>query len=82
MVSMIDIKNEIKEPTCGYQNFGYKQILKLGGNVKVRESLYTQLIICASTILNHIETRYEGSCIVYIVLNTVHTWPIGHSSAQ
>jgi hypothetical protein len=41
-----------------------------GGFVKVRKSLYTQIIKWIKTILNHIDTRvillkYESSCLVY-----------------
>ena len=44
--------------------------LSLGGYVKVRESLYTHVIIWFNTILHHINTRailprYEGSSMVY-----------------
>ena len=70
MVSIININNGIKEPTCGYQNCNTSQIMKYGGYVKARESLYTQVIIWVSTILNHIDTKavlpgYEGLCMVY-----------------
>ena len=70
MVSIININNGIKEPTHGYQNCNTSQILIFGGYVKVRESLYTRVIIWVNTILNHIDTReflprYEGSCNVY-----------------
>ena len=67
MVSSININNGIKEPTRGYQNCN---ISLIDGYVKVRESLYTRVIIWVITILNHIDTRkivhtYEGSCMVY-----------------
>ena len=44
------------------------QILIFNGYLKVRESLYTQVIIWVNIILNHIDTRlilpiYEGSCM-------------------
>ena len=63
-------KNGIKEPTYGYQSCNNSQTLVFGGYVKVRGSLYTQVIIWMNTILNHIDTRanlpkYEGSCMVY-----------------
>jgi hypothetical protein len=54
MVSIINITNDIKEPTHGYQNYNTTQILITGGYVKVRESLYTQVL---NTTLNHIDTR-------------------------
>ena len=46
------------------------QILIFGAYVKVRESLYTQVIIWINTTLNHIDARgilprYEGSCMLY-----------------
>ena len=47
----------IKEPTYGYQNHNTNQILIFGGYVKVRESLYTRIIIWVNTILNHIDTK-------------------------
>ena len=60
----------IKEPTRGYQSCDTSQMLILGGYVKVRDSLYTRVIICVNTIVNHIDTRvvlprYESSCMVY-----------------
>ena len=56
----------IKEPNYGYQICKTNQILICGGYVKVRESLYTWLIIWVNTIPNYIDTlmifpnRYEG----------------------
>ena len=69
-VSIININNDIKESTCGYQNCRTCQILIFGGYVKVRESLYTQVIIRVNAIVNHIDTkvflpRYEGSRMIY-----------------
>ena len=57
MESLINIDNGIKEPTHGYQNCNTSQILIFGGYVKVRESLYTWVIIYVNTILNHIDIR-------------------------
>ena len=37
MVSLIDINNVIKDPTCGYENYTTIQILIFGGYVKMRE---------------------------------------------
>ena len=54
METIININNVIKEPTRGYENCNTSQILIFGGYVKVRESLYTQVIIWIKTILNHI----------------------------
>ena len=70
MVSITNINNGIKEPTCGYQKYNSSQILIFDGYVKVRESLYTQVIIWVNTSLNHIDTReilpgYQASCMVY-----------------
>ena len=70
MVSILNISNGIKEPTCGSQNCNATQILIFGGYVKMSESLYTRVIIWVITILYHTEIRvvlcrYEGSCIVY-----------------
>ena len=70
MVSITNINNGIKEPTCGYQNYNSSQILIFDGYVKVSESLYTQVIIWVNTSLNHIDTReilpgYQASCMVY-----------------
>ena len=70
MVSIININNGIKEPTCWYKNCTASQIMKYGGYVKARESLYIQVIIWVNTILNHIDTKailpsYEGLCMVY-----------------
>ena len=56
MVSIISIYNNIKESTRGYQNCNPSQTLIFGGYVKVRESLYTRVIIWVTTILNHIDT--------------------------
>ena len=53
------------------------QILIVGGCVKMRESLYNQIIIWINKdILNHIDTRtfwprYEGSCMFYIPINVI-----------
>jgi hypothetical protein len=38
MVSIFNINNGIKEPTCGYQDCYTSEILIFGGHVKVRES--------------------------------------------
>jgi hypothetical protein len=62
---MIDLK-----PTSGFQNLDTSQNLTLGGQVKVKESLYTRLIMLVNIILTHINTRAifprcEGSCMVY-----------------
>ena len=70
MVSIINFNHGIKEPTHGYQNSNTSQILIFGEYVKVRESLYTQVIIWVDNIMNHIDTRvilprYEGLYIVY-----------------
>ena len=70
MESLINIDNGIQEPTHGYQNCNTSQILIFGGYFKVRQSLYTRVIICINTILNHIDIRvilprYDGSCMVY-----------------
>ena len=54
MVSIININNGIVEPTCGYQNCIASQIVIFSEYVKVRESLYTELLyesIPISTIL-------------------------------
>ena len=40
MVSITNINNGIKEPTCQYLNCNSDHILIFGGYVKVRESLY------------------------------------------
>lgn len=70
MVSVININNEIKEPTHGYKNCDTSQTLTFGGNVKARKSFYTQVNIWVRTIPNHIDARtvlrrYEGSCMEY-----------------
>ena len=70
MVSIINIDNGIKEPTCGNQYCHANHILIVGGHGKVRESLYSQVIIWVNTILNHIDIRailprYGSSCMVY-----------------
>ena len=70
MVSMINTNNGITEPTLGYQNCSASHILIFGAYVKVRESLYTRVIIWINTTLNHIDARgilprYEGSCMLY-----------------
>ena len=57
MVSIINIKNGIKELTRRYQNCNTSQILLFGGYVKVRESLYTRASIWVTTILSHIDSR-------------------------
>ena len=67
MVSLINITNGIKETTHGYQIRNTSQI---SGYVKVRESLYTQILVWVNTILKHIDTRanlprYESCCLVY-----------------
>ena len=64
-ISLIHINNGIKEST-----HNTIQLMKLGGYVKMRESLYTRVINWVNTILNHVDTmaispRYEVSCMVY-----------------
>ena len=70
-VSIINISNDIKEPTHGYQNCHTTQILIFGGYVKVRESLHTRISVWVNTILYHIDIMvilltFEGSCMLYI----------------
>ena len=72
-VSIININNGIKEPTCWYQNCNTNQISIFGGYIKVRESLYPSYYLDQyheNTIQNHIDTvailpGYEGSCMEY-----------------
>jgi hypothetical protein len=45
MVSIINVNNGIKEPTRAYHICNTKQVLIIGGYVKVRESFDTQVII-------------------------------------
>ena len=40
MVSIIDISNGFKEPTCGYQNCNISHILLFSGYLKVRIIAY------------------------------------------
>lgn len=70
MISIININNDIKEPTHGYQNYKTNQILVFGRYLKAREYLYARVIIWINTILDHIDTetillKYESSCMVY-----------------
>lgn len=65
-VSIIKINNGIKEPIHGYQICTTSQMSIFGGDVKIRESLYTRVIIWLNIILNQIDTKeilptYEGS---------------------
>jgi hypothetical protein len=57
LVSMINMKNGLKESTCGYQNFRTYQILIFGGFVKVRVSL----IRCSNYSLcqDHLEPYWD-----------------------
>jgi hypothetical protein len=69
MVSVFKIISGITEPNREYQNCNTSEVFIFGGYVKVREALYTQVIIWGNSILNHIGTRailpgYEGSCMV------------------
>ena len=55
-----------------YQNCNISQILILGGYLKMKESLYIQVIVWVNTILNHIDTRSlsprcENSRMVHIL---------------
>ena len=77
-VSLIHINNGIKESTHKYQNCNTIQLMIFGVYIKMRESLYTQVIIWVNTILNHIDTmaispRYEVSCMVYRPNGIKHT---------
>ena len=62
---------------------GTSHMLTFGGYVKVRESLYTQVIIQVNTILSQIDTRvilhrYESSSKIEIPSNT-HTLMLSKS---
>lgn len=57
MASTINIKNSSQEPTHAYQNYNSSQILIFKGYLKVRESLYIQVIIWANTIPSQINTK-------------------------
>ena len=70
MVSMINISNGIKKSTHVHQNCNTNQKLIIGGYVKVRESLYTRVMIWINTKLNQFDTRaslprYAGLCMVH-----------------
>ena len=70
MVLIMNTNNDIKTHTQGYQNCNTSQILVFGEYVKMRKSLYTQVIIWVDNILNHLDTRallprYQDSCMVY-----------------
>ena len=74
MVSISNINNGIKEPTHGYQICNTNHIFILGGYLRLKKSLYTQVIIWISVILNHIDTkvilhRYDtcmkSCCMIY-----------------
>ena len=70
LASIININNGIEEPTHGYQHCNTSQILIFGGYVKVRERLFTRVIVWVDTTVNHIDTwasspRYEGCCILH-----------------
>ena len=56
-ISIFNINNGIKEPTCGYQICITNQIILVSVYAKVRESLYTQVVVWFSMILKHIDTR-------------------------
>ena len=63
------IKDGTKVLTHGYQKFNTSKLLIFDEYVKMRESLYTRVIIWVNTILNHMNNkeflpRYEGSCMV------------------
>ena len=82
MASITNISNGIKEHACNYQNCNSSQLLIFGRYVKVRESLYVQVVIWIDTMsLNHINTRvilprYESSSMIYrpkLYGNTVYT---------
>jgi hypothetical protein len=51
MVSIINIDNGIKEPTRGHQNCNANKTLVFNGCIKVRESLYTQLLFGSIPVL-------------------------------
>ena len=70
MVLIMKITHGINKRTHGHQNCITNRMLIFCGYVKVREYLYTQVIIQVNTILSHIDTRgvlhrYKSSCMVY-----------------
>lgn len=65
--SISNVNNDgIKEPTYAYQKCAY---------VKVRKYLYTPIVICVNTILNHIKTMVilpmHEDFVGYIDLNVL-----------
>ena len=56
MVSLINNNHASKESNRGYPNCNINQLLIFIGCVKVREFLYTRVIIWFNIILNHIVT--------------------------
>lgn len=83
MVSIIKINNGIEEHIHAYQICTTSQMSIFGGDVKIRESLYTGVIIWLNIILNQVDTkeilpRYEGSNIDPILSKTkkYHQLPI------
>jgi hypothetical protein len=70
MVSIININHGIQEHTHGYQNSNTSLVLIFGGYVKVRESLYAQVLIWVKINLDYIDTRVivprsKGPCMAY-----------------
>lgn len=64
----------VNEPYLGYQNWNTTQLSIFSGYVKW-EALYTRVNIWVNTIRNNVDPReiaptYDGSCMVYIDLNT------------
>ena len=57
MVSLIDINNDIKNIPVGIKIVTLVTYWYGIGTLKVRESLYTSIIIWVNDILNHIEIR-------------------------
>lgn len=67
---MHGINNGIKEPTYEDKNHNTNQILIFGRYLKVKESLYTHVIVWVNIVPNNIKNitllhRSECSCMVY-----------------
>ena len=71
-VLIIKNNNGMKELPHGHKNCSH--ILLFDGYIKVRESLYTQVIIWINTILNHIDTRTIYPSLLVL---TWYTYPNG-----
>lgn len=55
--NQVNVSNGIKEPTHAYPRCNANQVSTIDMYLQVGESLYTEIVTCVHTLLNHIDAK-------------------------